>query len=233
VIAYIPARGGSKRIPLKNIRPLGGLPVLGHVLKTLTRLDSINGVYVSTDDPAIAVVAEKHGGIWLGPREPALSNDKAGFIDLMHRDVPRHCDAAGGDREVLFVLATAALVPVDVYRCAQETWTRCRPNILMSALPYAKSPYWALIPGPDGYLRPLFPKMVRVNSQDLPPAYTDAGLFYIFDVDVMQQFGSHMDVDRLQPFLVDKSYGIDVDAEDDWVALEERFVRSAGRGKDD
>jgi pseudaminic acid cytidylyltransferase len=231
VIAYIPARGGSKRVPRKNIRPLGGVPVLGRVLQVLTRLDAISGVFVSTDDPAIAVVAEKYGGIWLGPREPALSDDKAGFIDLMHRDVPRHCDAAGGDREVLFVLATAALVPLDVYRSAQETWIRCRPDILMSVLPFAKSPYWALVPSPDGYLRPLFPKMVRVNSQDLPPAYTDAGLFYIFDVDVMQRFGSHKDVDRLQPFLVDKSYGIDVDNEDDWTALEECFVRSTGGGK--
>lgn len=231
MIAYIPARGGSKRIPQKNIRPLGGLPVLGHVLQTLVKLDTLSRIFVSTDDPEIAVVAEKCGGIWLGPRPADLSDDKTGFIDLMHLDVPRHCDAAGGDREVLFVLATAALVPLRVYKSAQETWARCRPDILMSVLPYAKSPYWALVPSAVGYLRPLFPKMVRVNSQDLPPAYTDAGLFYIFDVDVMQRFESHKDVDRLQPFVIEKSYAIDVDSEDDWAALEERFVRSAGSEK--
>jgi N-acylneuraminate cytidylyltransferase len=203
------------------------VPVLGHVLRTLTKLDSLSGIFVSTDDPEIAAVGEIYGGKWLGPRDPDLSDDKAGFIDLMHRDVPRHCKATGGDREVLFVLATAALVPLEVYRRARKAWARSRADILMSVMPYAKSPYWALSPNADGYLRPLFPEMVRVNSQDLSPTYGDAGLFYIFDVDVMQRFSSHKDVDRLAPFVVEKSYGVDVDSEDDWAILEARFAEAA------
>jgi pseudaminic acid cytidylyltransferase len=228
MFAYIPARGGSKRLPGKNIRPLVGVPVIGHVIRALKSLDFINQVFVSTDDRSIAEIAAGYGAQWLGPRGLELSNDSAGFIDLMHHDVPRHADAAGGDREVLFVLATAALVPPAIYADAYAAWRRDRPNILMSVVPYAKSPYWALIPAQGGYLRPLFPQWVYVNSQELPPAYTDAGLFYLFDWQVMRHFDSHKNLDRLQPFAVDPLNAADVDTEYDWAVLEERFRMSAG-----
>lgn len=223
MFAYVPARGGSKRVPGKNIRPLGGVPVIGYVIRTLASLDFIDQVFVSTDDRAIADTAAAYGARWLGARAAELADDKAGFIDLMHHDVPRHAAAAGGDREVLFVLATAALVSPAVYTEAYAAWRRDKPNILMSVVPYLKSPYWALVPGEGGYLRPLFPKWVYVNSQDLPPAYSDAGLFYLFDWQVMRQFDSHKNLDRLQPFPVDPLLAIDVDTEHDWAMLEERY----------
>src|SRR4051812_1600267 len=132
MFAYIPARGGSKRIPRKNVRPLHGKPVLARVIENLKPLEFLSAIYVSTDDPEIAELAQKIGAKYLKARAPELSNDKAGFMDLIRDDLPNFMTAEGGDDEVLFVLPTAALVPTDIFRNAHVVWTEKKPEILMS-----------------------------------------------------------------------------------------------------
>lgn len=224
IFAYIPARGASKRVPRKNIRPLAGKPIIGHVIETLLQLDFLSAVHVSTDDPEIAEVAERFGASCLAMRDPALSGDGPGFSDLMREDIPRYVEAHDGDREVLFALATAALVPPTIYREAHALYRREWPDILMACEHYPSPPQWALVRKDDGYLTPLFPEMVRVNSQDLPEAMTDAGLFYLFSQDVMARYDSHKDVERLLPFLVPERYCVDVDRPEDWDLLEMKFA---------
>lgn len=225
MFAYIPARGGSKRVPRKNIRPLAGKPILGHVIETLLEVDFLSAVHVSTDDPEIADVAERFGARCLELRDPKLASDKPGFSDLMREDIPRFSKAHDGDRDVLFVLATAALVPAAVYREACQIFAEENPDILMACEHFSSPPQWALVRKADGYLTPLFPDMVRVNSQDLPEALTDAGLFYVFDLDVMLRYDSHKDVERLLPYLVPERYCVDVDKPEDWDLLEYKYAR--------
>ncbi|NKB55247.1 MAG: NTP transferase domain-containing protein [Alphaproteobacteria bacterium] len=229
MIGYIPARGGSKRIPGKNIRELGGKPILAYAIAALAVTDGVREVFVSSDDAEIGSIAERYGAKWLGPRPAELSDDKSGFIDLMHHDVPRHCDAADGAETVIFALATAALLTPELLNRAVDTWRRSQVDILMSVLEIGKSCYWALLPRGDGMLEPMFPEMVRVNSQDLPKAYTDAGQFYIFKPDVMQRFSSHKDVDRLLPFEIPAESAVDIDTDRDWDLLEFQFARNAAK----
>jgi N-acylneuraminate cytidylyltransferase len=226
MFAYIPARGGSRRIPQKNIRQLGGRPVIAHVIETLRSLEFIRAVHVSTDDPAIAEVAAASGAVCLDFRAPELSDDTAGFAVLIHRDIDRFAAHNGDDRDVLFALATAALVPASIYRDAHARFRADKPDILMSA--ELAHPFWTMVQKPDGYWRPLFPEKVLINSQDLPPAQIDAGLFYMFDLDVMRRFPSVKIVDRLQTFVVPPAYTIDVDSPEDWDELEFKFRRKRG-----
>jgi N-acylneuraminate cytidylyltransferase len=212
-------------VPRKNIRELGGKPIIGHVIETLRRLDFIAAVHVSTDDPEIAAVAESFGAQCLALRDPALAGDGPGFSDLMRRDIPRYSEAQGGDREVLFALATAALVPEETYREAYALYDSERPDILMSCEHFSSSPLWGLVRKDDGYLKPLFPEMVRINSQDLPEVLTDAGLFYLFNLDVMVRYENHKDVDRLLPYVVPERYCVDVDRPEDWDLLEYKYTR--------
>lgn len=225
MFAYIPARGGSKRVPRKNIRKLGGKPVIGHVIETLRRLEFLSQVHVSTDDPEIAAVAEAYGAVCLAPRDPALAADAPGFTDLMRRDIPRYAEANGGDRDVLFVLATAALVPEAIYRDAFRVFESQRPELLMACEHFSSPPHWALVYKPDGHVTPLFPEMVRINSQDLPEAVTDAGLFYFFDLDDAVRYDCHKDMTRLLPYLVPDDYCADVDRPEDWALLEYKYAR--------
>lgn len=217
MFAYVPARGGSKRIPRKNVKPLGDRPIIAHVVEALKGLDFIDAVYVSTDDAEIADVAQAAGAETLGLRAPELADDISGFIDLIRRDMPRFCEASG-TTEVLFSLATAALVPPRVYREAHAVWKAEKPDIVMSC--EKAYPWWAMVQKDDGFWTPLYPDKVLINSQDLPPALVDAGLFYLFDQAVVSGFDSVKLVDRLRAFEVDDAYIGDIDTADDWALLE-------------
>jgi pseudaminic acid cytidylyltransferase len=223
LFAYIPARGGSKRIPGKNIKDLGGLPILARVVETLKTLDFLSGVYVSTDDSNVREVAERSGAISLEPRSSLLSDDKAGFIDLMHHDLDRFAENNGSEREVLFVLATAALVPAKIYTEAHNVYREKKPDILMSCESFNSPPWWALTLDADGNWKPAFPEWILTNSQDLPPAVTDAGLFYFLNIDRMKRFDSHKTVNRMEAFTVPHQYSVDVDTTKDWEILEQKF----------
>lgn len=229
MFAYIPARGGSKRIPRKNVRPLAGVPVLARVIQTLRQLEFLSGVYVSSDDPEIIAVAEATGARCLGPRAPELSGDGPGFLDLVRDDLPRFIAAENGDDEVLFVLATAALVPPTVFREAHALWQQRQPDIVMSC--EKAHPWWAMTQKPDGYWAPITPEKVFFNSQDLPPSLVDAGLFYFFRQPILSRFTSLKIVDRLLPFVVPAKYAVDVDTEEDWDLLEYWYSRLGGAAK--
>jgi CMP-N-acetylneuraminic acid synthetase len=223
MIAYIPARGGSKRIPRKNIRPVNGTPILARTIANLRKLDFVSRVYVSTDAPEVRDVAEQAGATCLELRDPELSDDKSGFIDLIHHDIGRHSDEAGGDRHVLFVLATACLVPSRIFREAYQVYQENLPDVLMSCEAFHSSPFWAMVKKADGFWKPLFPEKVFINSQDLPDSLVDAGLFYFFDLDTMRKFKSVKLVDRLLAFEIAEDYAVDVDTPADWNRLEEKF----------
>ena len=131
------------RIPRKNIRHLAGKPILGRVIEALRDLSFINAVHVSTDDDEIAEVATSFGATCLAPRSPDLADSQSGFTDLIRNDIPRYVEANDGDSEVLFVLATAALVPPSIYEDAWKVYEKDRPEILMSCEPYDEPIWWA------------------------------------------------------------------------------------------
>ena len=222
MFAYIPARGGSKRIPRKNIKELGGIPIIAHVIQTLKKLDFIERIYVSTDDDEILEISEHYGAICLDKREGELSDDYAGFIDLIKKDIPRFSKDSNSN-DVLFVLATAALLPCEVYNEAYKKYVKESPQVLMSCETYDITPLWSMIKKDDGYWYPLHPDKVLVSSHDLPNALVDAGLFYFFNLSSIRHFNSLKLVDRLLPFVVSDKYKGDIDTPNDWDALESKY----------
>jgi len=222
MIAYIPARGGSKRIPRKNIKHINGKPIIAYTIESLIKLDFIDKVYVSTDDLEIRDVAESFGAICLELRSLNLANDSAGFIDLIKKDLNRFCDDSKSE-EVLFVLATAALVPSSIYIDAYQKYTNAKPEVLMSCEPFDVSPLWAMQQKDDGYWYPLFPEKVLMSSHDLPKILVDAGLFYFFNLPSIIDYSSLKLVDRLLPFEVPGIYRGDIDTPDDWAMMEQKF----------
>lgn len=230
MFAYIPARGGSKRIPHKNIKQLGDKPIIAHVINALKKLDFIDAIYVSTDDPEIKEVAELYGAECHDLRSDELANDISGFIDLIHKDVPRYSKLNGGDDEVLFVLATAALVPASVYQDAYKVYREHQPQILMSCEAYGTSPFWAMVEKSDGFWEPIFPNKVLTNSQDLPKTLVDAGLFYFFQLSSLMKYESVKIVDKLMPYLVEDAYLGDIDTPKDWQELELQYKQLVEQG---
>ena len=225
IFAYIPARGGSRRIPRKNIRLLDDTPVISHVIRTLRKLTFLQQIFVSTDDQEIADISESLGAKCLEFRRPELAGNDPGFIDLIRKDIPRYARANGDDDEVLFVLATAALVSTETFNDAYEKYCADAPDVLMSCEEFHMSPFWAMTKKPDGYWHPIFPEKVMVASSDLPTTLIDAGLFYFFRLETMERYKSLKLTDRLLAYVVPEEEACDVDTENDWRRLEEKFLK--------
>lgn len=219
MFAYIPARGGSKRIPRKNVRPLAGKPIILRVLDVLASLP-LKGIGVSSDDPEILSLVEGYKGArTLGPRSADLSNDTAGFMDLVRSDVPRFAQAFGG-HSLLFVTATAALVGREHFERALELHRRAPRGLVAAVTSYESSPWLSLSGDPSVGLKPSFPEMYMLPTKDLPPAYTDAGCFYAMSLEHLEGKTGFFDLQPVRGVVLPREVGIDVDTEDDWRRLE-------------
>ena len=178
LIAYIPARGGSKRLPRKNVRKLGQKPVLVHVIEAIHASGLTDKICVSTDDPKTARVANRAGAVVLGLRADRLSDDKTTFLDLFKKDVPRyleHFHMQKGETSVLFALATAALVQAKVYRLAFKEFKKRNASVLVAT---------------DCLSPSLFPDQMSA-ARRLPDLQVDAGLFYFLDYTKMSRQKVH------------------------------------------
>lgn len=231
VLAYVPARAGSRRIPLKNIRMLGGRPVLSRVVDSLRGFRPARAVCVSTEDARIAHIARAAGAAVLKPRLKSLSGDRVLFNELLQKDVPRHLKHFGirdDEAVVLFVLATAALVTPSLLRRAYAEFRARNADILVATRRFSTSPYRALV-GRAGRWKPLFPKALPRRSQDLPDAQADAGLFYFIRYSRMKGRRAHwFTSDRLVCFRVSDAVAVDVDEPGDWMELERKFEATHG-----
>jgi pseudaminic acid cytidylyltransferase len=228
IIAYIPARGGSKRIPKKNIKLLGGKPSLTHVIEVLRRLDFLEGVCVSTDSPEISSVAIKAGATVLGLRDTALADDHVTLQELFNKDAERYLryfNISLDEASVLMTIPTAALVTPDVYRHAYECYLKEKPSMLLSTVGYPISPYWALSKTKDGKWSPLFPEKLLIRSQDLPETQVDACLFYFLNYKKMVNHKTAwMEKNNgLVCFPVADIMAVDVDTPKDWSELETKY----------
>ena len=222
MFAYIPARSGSKRIKNKNIKVINGRPIISYVIENIKKLKFIKEVYVSTDSRKIQKISKKFGANCEFLREKSLANDKAGFINLINKDLSKYIKLQNNDKEILFVLPTAAMVSKFVFKKAYKKFKKDKPNILMSCKKFNTSPYWSMSINKKGFLKTLFPNMVLKASQFLDPLYHDAGLFYFFNYEKIKKFNDLKNSKKILPFLLkDENDGIDIDTKKDW----ERFKK--------
>jgi len=228
VLAYIPARAGSKRIPRKNVRNLGGKPVLAHVIESIRRSGIADRVVVSTDDLGIKKIAESAGADVLALRSAKLSTDRVTLMELLKEDVPRHLDEfrlLPSKTTVLFTLATAALVDAAIYRKAYEAYTSKKASVLVATTGFSHSPFRALVQTSERCWQPLFPKKLLTFSQELPKTQVDAGLFYFLDFARISRHKGHwFNVPKgLLCHPVPAEVAVDVDTEEDWRELERKY----------
>ena len=223
MFAYIPARGGSKRIPRKNLRPLGGKPLLIHVLDALAKVSCLTGIAVSSEDPEILALANRHpAATTLGARNPSLADDMTGFTELLRLDAPRFASKFG-DEDVLFVTATAALVSAQSYEAAVRRFEENKMGFVMAVKAYETSPMLALLGDPEVKITPLFPDMYLKPTKDLPPAFVDAGCFYAVNLKSLAGVERLLDLKPVRGVVLPPEIGIDLDTEADWKKLEASY----------
>jgi N-acylneuraminate cytidylyltransferase len=177
-VAIIPARGGSKRIPRKNIRPFAGKPMIAHSIDCAVRSGVFDRIIVSTDDAQIAEVARGYGAEVPFVRPPELSNDHAGTTAVIAHAVD--CLQRLG-------------VEVSAACCIYATAPFVRASDLQKALRVLEAGEWLYVFAVTSYAFPIFrsvrmdaeqrvemffPEQFPTRSQDLPEALHDAGQFY-------------------------------------------------------
>ncbi|MFM1990490.1 MAG: pseudaminic acid cytidylyltransferase [Pseudomonadota bacterium] len=177
-VAVIPARGGSKRIPRKNIRPFAGVPMIGHAIGLARASGLFDRIVVSTDDDEIAGVARDFGAEVPFRRPAELADDRATTAPVVAHAI-QACAALGWTAERVCCLYPCVpfLDPTDLADAlALLDGSEADFSFPVAAFPSAVQR--ALRRGADGRMAPMYPEHEFVRTQDLEPAYHDAGQFY-------------------------------------------------------
>jgi len=173
-LCVIPARGGSKRIPRKNVKDFLGKPLIAYSIEAALNSGVFERVIVSTDDAEIADVAVKFGAQVPFMRDAALSDDYATSSDAV-------LDAAarlGGYSRVCCLYATAPLITGEILREAYGKFEEAECEFLFSATEFSFPIQRAIRLSKDGAVSMFCPQFALTRSQDLERAYHDAGAFY-------------------------------------------------------
>lgn len=231
-LCVIPARGGSRRIPRKNIRPFDGVPILARTIEVVAASGVADRVVVSTDDPEIAEVARRAGAEVPFLRSGELAGDHVATIPVVADAIDRLAEDPGRFDPVWVVYPTAVLLRPTDLRQARDAFLASGAVAAISVVESPAPIERAWRGGADGRGRMNAPAHVETRTQDLPAAYFDAGQFYVGTSEFWLSGATLADV---EPLLVPlpRERAIDIDTLDDWRFAEAVFRASAaGRGED-
>lgn len=177
-VAIIPARGGSKRIPRKNIKQFCGKPMIAYSIEAAVESGCFNRVIVSTDDTEIAKVAQAYNAEVPFIRPEELSNDYAGTIPVIQHAVNWLIEQGEAPEFVCCLYATAPFITPEAIKQGLQQLEDTNAAYAFSATSYAFPIQRAFRIKPSLGVEMFEPKQFNTRSQDLEEAYHDAGQFY-------------------------------------------------------
>ena len=177
-IAVIPARGGSKRIPRKNIRMFCGKPIIAYSISAAQQTGLFDQVVVSTDDDEIASVAREFGATTPFVRPKELADDFTGTNAVVKHAVAWFNAQSNDVVHACCLYATAPLLQARFITEGYEALSRSNAAFAFSVTSYAFPIQRALRVTPEGRVDAIYPEHRMTRSQDLEHAYHDAGQFY-------------------------------------------------------
>lgn len=222
-LAIIPARGGSKRIERKNIRPFDGVPVIAYSIRSALLSGCFDEVMVSTDDEEIAEVAVKFGASVPFMRSPETSNDFATTADVI-REVLRCYREKGREFDALAcIYATAPFITAGRLAAAFEIIESGRAEAAFTCVEYSYPIQRSLVIDDNGRIGMKYPEYAASRSQDLQKTYHDAGQFYFTTVKAFEKCGSLWGADTL-PVILPETEVQDLDTVTDWRLAELKYA---------
>ena len=177
-LAVIPARGGSKRIPRKNIKQFGGLPMIAWPIRAALQSECFDRIIVSTDDQEIAEIARSHGAEVPFIRPAELSGDHAGTIPVIAHATQWQNQYGANTNQVCCIYATAPFVQSGDIRRGLEILQNTGAEYAFSVTSYAFPIQRAIRITAEQRVEMFEPKRFNTRSQDLEEAWHDAGQFY-------------------------------------------------------
>jgi len=221
-LCVIPARGGSKRIPRKNIKEFFGQPIISYSIKVAIASNCFDRVIVSTDDAEISEVAKSFGAEvpFLRPQE--LSDDYAGTMPVIKHAIEWFDNLEQPPTEVCCIYATAPFVQVDAIRNAYAQMRHENADYCFSLTRFASPIQRAINLTPEKRINMFYPDYFEKRSQDLVEAYHDAGQFYWGKAEAFRLqlplFSS-----AASPYILPRHLVQDIDSKEDWKHAELMF----------
>lgn len=209
-IAVIPARGGSKRIPKKNILDFQGEPMIVRTIKAIRRTALFDIIHVSTDDYEIAEIARHAGADVRFLRTPELSGDLAPVLPVLRWTLEKFLAEGLSFQTALMAMPCAPLLTAGDYEGACLKFeSNGRRAPLLSVCRFPSPPEWAFRATRNGTVV-ADPAQLLIRSQDIDPSFYDCGLFSFFDAQGLLTESQSVASEFL-PYEIDRLRAIDID----------------------
>ena len=231
VLAIIPARGGSKSIPRKNILPFAGHPLIAYSIAAGLTAETVNRVVVSTDDEEIAAIARQYGAETPFLRPAKFAQDSTPDLPVFQHALDWLSDHEGYQPEIVIQLRpTSPLrriqhIDQSVYMLVKHPGA---DSVRTVCIPF-QNPFKMWRIGDDGLMHPLLkighPEPYNLPRQELPEVYWQTGYVDAAWTDTILEKDS-MTGNRILPLIIDSSEWIDIDSPDDWRRTERLLENS-------
>lgn len=214
-IAVIPARGGSKRIPRKNIRPFLGKPIIAYPIAAAREAGLFDHVIVSTDDEEIAAVARQHGAETPFLRPAEISGDRTATVDVIRHAADWSAGHLGPIDFICCIYATAVFVDGAALKHGYDEMRAANTDYAVSVVRYPAPIERAMRIGANGRLAAVNLAGMAMRSQDIEDAWHDAGQFYWGSPAAFAATQAER-IARAVPVVLPKGHVQDIDTEEDW-----------------
>lgn len=220
-IAIITARGGSKRIPRKNIKDFCGQPIIAYSIRAALDSGLFDHVMVSTDDEEIAEISRKYGAEVPFMRSAETANDFATTRDVLE-EVIRRYDEMGENIEYFCCIYPCA--PFVTAKKLRDCFDYLREKGAYSVWPVVKfsPPPQRCFELVDDMIKYKYPEYSNKRSQDLEPLYHDCGQFYFYSKKDFEKGDAHV-FEKIFPIYVPETEVQDIDNETDWKIAEIKY----------
>ena len=228
ILAIVPARGGSKGVPGKNIKRLAGKPLLAYTIEHIKKSKLIDKAILSTDDPRIAQVARDYGLEVPFMRPKALATDCATSLSVVEHALD-FFEAKGEIYDAVCLLQpTSPYRPEGAVDEAIRRFNRVKPDSLVSVrrVPDEYNPHWVFEMDDEAYLHiATGEEEIIPRRQDLPPAFHRDGAIYITSVECIRKKRSLLGK-KILGFPIESPELINIDTMKDWEIAETFFLES-------
>lgn len=222
-IAIITARGGSKRIPKKNIKEFCGKPIIAYSIEAALNSRKFDEVMVSTDSQEIADIAVKHGAAVPFFRKKKTSGDFATTADVLNEVLDTYGQRKQYFELICCIYPTAPFITGEKLQVAVKRLEDSNAYSLVPVVRFGYPPQRAFTLQ-NGMLKYQHPEYEKARSQDLEPIYHDCGQFYLCKTEAFKRYGSLI-TPKTIPFIVPDEEVQDIDNDSDWNMAEIKYKK--------
>ncbi len=214
-IAIITARGGSKRIPKKNIKDFMGKPMLSYAIEAAKGADIFDEIMVSTDSEEIAAIAKKYGANVPFMRSKKTSDDFATTYDVLDEVISEYKKTGREFDNICCIYPCVPFLSAEILKQAYLEFINSGFDRLTPVIKYSH-PIQRALKIENGVLKYVEPKHMLTRSQDLEPRYHDVGMFYFYKKDKLLS-------DSITAYVMDEKAVQDIDTLEDWQMAQMKY----------